>query len=81
MIWKDECFKSFTETWAAIYRPAKNKEGELVGGDAESVNFLQSCAETLFLVNVVDNDYMEGDLNEIMHRFIEANKELIDSIE
>lgn len=63
IIWKDECFETFTEIWAAIYEPFKNKEGELTGGDAESVAFLKECHDSLFLVNVVDNNFIEGDLD------------------
>jgi len=81
MIWKDECFRSFNETWAAIYKPLRDKEGNLTGGDVESVAFLNECHNTLFLVNIVDNDYIEGDINSLMRKFIEQNKHLIDSIE
>jgi hypothetical protein len=48
----------------------KDKEGNLTGGDPESVKFLQECHDSLFLVNVVDNNYISGDLNKIMLDFI-----------
>lgn len=36
LIWKNECFKSFSQTWAAIYKPTKTS-----AGDEESVRFLE----------------------------------------
>ena len=73
VIWKDECFKGFSETWSAIYKPQRNKSGELEGGDKDSADFLKKCSEEMWLVNIVDNDYIGGDLTKIMDQFIEAN--------
>jgi len=56
------------ETWAVIYKP---KEG--VEGDEASVSFLQKCQEDLYLVNIVDNDYIEGDLYSNLLKFTELN--------
>jgi len=67
-IWKDEAFKAWMETWAVIYKP---KEG--VEGDEASVSFLQKCQEDLYLVNIVDNDYIEGDLYSNLLKFTELN--------
>jgi methylenetetrahydrofolate reductase (NADPH) len=76
LIWKNECFKAFSQTWAAIYRPTKTSPGE-----EESIRFLEEQAMSLFLVNVVDNDYIHGDLNNLIHTFIEDNSDLIKSLQ
>ena len=31
-------------------------------------------------MNIVDNDYVDGDLNKVIEEFIEANKDFIDSL-
>lgn len=77
LIWKDECLNTFKDIWAPIYTPTIDKEGSLSGGDEESINFLNQCTETLFLVNVVDNNYITGDLNKIILDFIEQHQEKI----
>ena len=80
LIWKDECFRTFTETWAAIYKPQKDKEGNLTGGDDESIKFLTQCRDTLFLVNVVQNDFIGGDLNKILEQFVTEHQEAINKL-
>lgn len=67
-IWKDEAFKSWVETWGIIYT------------DEESKKFLQSCCDDMYLVNIVDNDFIEGDLYKNLLRFIEANQETINAL-
>lgn len=67
-IWKDEAFKAFTETWATIYT------------DEESKAFLKKCHEDMFLVNIVDNDYIEGDLCKNLLTFVEQNQEAINAL-
>lgn len=70
IIWKDECLKTLSETWAPIYKPTKDKEGNMVGGDGDSIAFLQHCHKSFFLVNVVDNNYISGDLSKTITDFI-----------
>jgi methylenetetrahydrofolate reductase (NADPH) len=60
-IWKEEAFRAWLDTWAVIYK------------DEESKDFLQKCHDDMFLVNIVDNDYIEGDLYANLLRFIELN--------
>ena len=31
-------------------------------------------------MNIVDNDYVDGDLNKVIEDFIETNKDFIDSL-
>lgn len=69
LIWKDEIFRQWIDPWAIIY-----------GGDSPSSAFLQRCHDTFYLVNVVDNDFINGDLDKVFQDFIQEHKALIDSI-
>ena len=61
-IWKNEALKSFVDTWSIIY------QGE--NGDSASAQFLEKCQNEFFLVNIVDNNFVEGDLNKVMLDFV-----------
>ncbi len=50
-VWKDEAFGLWLTAWASVY-----EEG------GESRRLLERIHDTYFLVNVVDNDYVDGDL-------------------
>ena len=54
------------DPWALVY-----------GHASESFQFLQRCHDTMYLVNVVDNDFVNGDLDKIFADFIIENKALI----
>ena len=69
LIWKDEIFAQWLDPWAIIY-----------GAESPSAEFLKRCHDTLYLVNVVHNDYVNGDLDQVFTDFISENKALIDSI-
>ena len=69
MIWKDEAFQSWVDIWAVIY-----------GNDNESYKFLEKVQRTFFLMNIVDNDFINGDLNKVILDFVDENKQLIDSL-
>ena len=73
MIWKDEALNIFTNTWAVIYKPAKNDKDEDLPGDEPSVEFMKKCSQDLFVVNIVENDFVNGDLNKVIKDFIEEN--------
>ncbi|CAF0895384.1 unnamed protein product [Adineta steineri] len=49
MIWKDEAFSLWTERWGKLYEP-----------ESRSHAIIEQIANTYFLVNLVDNDYVEG---------------------
>jgi len=51
MVWKDEAFQTWDEEWASLYPE----------GDA-STKVLTSIKNSYFLVSMVDNDYIHGDL-------------------
>jgi len=73
MIWKQEALNVFPRTWAQIYKPHKNDKGEDVNGSPESVKFLEECTKKLFVMNIVENDYVSGDLNKVITDFIQIN--------
>jgi len=50
-VWKDEAFALWRTTWAIIY-PA----------GSPSANVLKEIQETFVLVNIVDNDFINGDI-------------------
>jgi methylenetetrahydrofolate reductase (NADPH) len=69
LIWKQEAFASWLDQWAVIY-----------GFDTPQFHFLNKCHDSFYLVNVVDNDYITGDLNKVFLDFIDQNQELINSL-
>jgi methylenetetrahydrofolate reductase (NADPH) len=69
IIWKDEAFGQWMDPWALVY-----------GHDSPSAAFIQRCHDTMYLMNVVDNDYINGDLDKVFAQFIDEHKALINSI-
>lgn len=69
-LWKNEAFNSWLDKWAYIYP-----------SDSPSYAFLKHVHDTFYLVNVVENDYVHGDLSAIMLDFISKNQDAIDAIE
>eukprot|EP00352_Strombidinopsis_acuminata_P001216 CAMPEP_0176346076 /NCGR_PEP_ID=MMETSP0126-20121128/5949_1 /TAXON_ID=141414 ORGANISM="Strombidinopsis acuminatum, Strain SPMC142" /NCGR_SAMPLE_ID=MMETSP0126 /ASSEMBLY_ACC=CAM_ASM_000229 /LENGTH=111 /DNA_ID=CAMNT_0017693397 /DNA_START=1014 /DNA_END=1349 /DNA_ORIENTATION=+ len=67
--WKDEAFRSWVDKWASIYEK-----------ESESYSFLHKIHDSFFLVNIVHNDFVGGDLNKCIEDFITNHKELISSI-
>ena len=55
LIWKDEAFSLWMNDWASIYE-AKSR----------SYKLLKEIYDTYYLVNIVDNDYVDGDLMKQM---------------
>lgn len=53
----------------------------MTGGDDESIEYLKKCKEEFYLINIVDNDFVDGDLNKIMLDFVEQNQELINTLQ
>ncbi|GAQ85933.1 methylenetetrahydrofolate reductase [Klebsormidium nitens] len=51
MVWKDEAFDIWTSEWASIYPD-----------DSPAKKVLQETHDGYFLVSIVDNDYIRGDL-------------------
>lgn len=68
--WKNEAFSCWLDKWASIYEQGSSSQA-----------FLKHVHDTFYLVNVVENDYIGGDLTIIMLDFIQRNQDLINSIE
>ena len=66
-IWKDEAFALWKSQWASCYE--KN---------SDSYNVLESVRNEWWLVNIVDNDYINGDIYAFINAVIEFNHDLID---
>jgi len=64
MYWKEEAFASLTDVWGMVY-----------GIDSDSYKLLSKIQENFFLVNVVDNDFICGDMPKLFETFMEENKE------
>ena len=62
-VWKDEALDLWLTSWAAVY-----DEG------SESRRLLQRIHDTYFLVNVVDNDYVDGDLLGFLLEAVQAEE-------
>ena len=50
-IWKDEAFGLWMNDWSSIYEQ-----------ESASFKILKEIYETYYLVNIVDNDYVDGDM-------------------
>ena len=51
LIWKDEAFSLWMDDWASIYK-----------AKSESYEIIKEIYDTYYLVNVVDNDYVAGNM-------------------
>ncbi|ONM10745.1 brown midrib2 [Zea mays] len=51
MVWKDEAFEIWTRGWGCMF-----PEGD------SSRELLEKVQKTYYLVSLVDNDYVQGDL-------------------
>mgnify|MGYP001082917213 FL=1 len=59
-IWKDEAFELCTSQWASIY-----EEGSV------SRQIIETIHDTYFLVNIVDNDYINCKMLDMFERLLE----------
>ena len=55
LIWKDEAFSLWMNDWASIYE-----------AKSESYKLIKEIYDTYYLVNIVDNDYVDGELMQQM---------------
>lgn len=65
-IWKDEAFSFWLDKWASIYEK-----------ESKTYEYLKSVHDSFYLVNVVENDFVNGNLSKALETFIDANKPLI----
>jgi len=59
-VWKDEAFALWMSQWGSLYAV-----------DSESYNIIKLIADTYYLVNIVDNDFISGNIFAIFHEAIE----------
>tara|TARA_B100000315_G_scaffold260911_1_gene327223 strand:- start:3857 stop:5617 length:1761 start_codon:yes stop_codon:yes gene_type:complete len=55
-IWKDEAFELWLTDWASIYE-----------NDSISYKLIKEIHNSYYLVNIVDNDYVDGNIFKIFH--------------
>lgn len=48
--------------------------------DSKTYEYLKTIHDSYYLVNVVENDFIGGNLSEILSKFIDSNQALIKSI-
>ena len=63
-IWKEEAFGKFND-WINIYD--ENDENQ-----SKTKEFLKKTKEDIYLVTLVDNDYVEPTLEKILHSFLDS---------
>jgi methylenetetrahydrofolate reductase (NADPH) len=64
LVWKDEAFALLLKHWVCLYPE-----------DSDSYQVLKNLYDTFYLVNIVENDYIEGDIFAIFKEIInEGNK-------
>ncbi|GBG32729.1 Methylenetetrahydrofolate reductase 1 [Hondaea fermentalgiana] len=59
LVWKDEAFGLWVRGWASIYEE-----------DSSSYNLLYDMHDGYFLVNIVDNDFIDGDIFDLFDRLV-----------
>ena len=69
VIWKDEAFQCWLDNWGFIY-----------GFESPSFKYLELVHNNFFLVNVVDNDVVNGDLNGVFSDFIDKYQDIINQL-
>ena len=60
MVWKDEAFDLWTSEWGSLY----SSESE---DDVKSLGILQQVKSSYFLVSLVDNDFINGDIFKLFY--------------
>ncbi len=58
-IWKDEAFSLWGSKWQRLYKSS-----------SRSFQLLQECMDTMMLVNLVENDFMSGNIFAPFHRLM-----------
>jgi len=61
--WKDEAFHIWLSEWACLYDEA-----------SKSAELLKQIHDTFYLVTVIENDYVRGNLPATMHKVIDRIK-------
>jgi len=63
LVWKDEAFSLWLQVWAPIYDE-----------ESTSSEIIHTVHDTFFLVNLVDNDFMRGDIFAVFNELLAARE-------
>ena len=66
-IWTKEIFDHIRKDWMEIYEDG-----------SKSQTVLNRLIGSYYLINIVENDYIGGDLNKVLLKFIDENQELVE---
>lgn len=69
-LWSEELFQHIKDEWIPLYEK-----------ESKTTEVLTSLHDNYYLVNIVDNDFVNGDLQEVIEKFIDENLEAINSYE
>ena len=69
-MWSKELFDHIKNEWMTIYK-----------SDSKSYEIIQTLHDNYYLVNVVDNDFVNGNLEKILLDFISDNQDVIKNID
>lgn len=70
MVWKKEAFALWETQWKAIYDKSNSND---IG---QSVKVLEKIQNSYYLVSVVDNDFVNGNIWEFFEKMIELSKKI-----
>lgn len=62
--WKDEAFAIWKSQWQCLYKKGIPSE------DSDSWNNIEQIRNTFYLVNVIDNDYIHGDIFALFEKLL-----------
>jgi len=62
-VWKDEAFSLWNSHWASNFLE-----------ESPSFKILNHISSTFYLVSIVENDYVNGDLFDVCNKFIFSTK-------
>jgi len=69
-LWSEELFHNIKDEWISLYEK-----------DSKSHKIISSLHDNYYLVNIVENDFVNGNLQEIIEKFILENAESIQNYE
>ena len=61
LVWKDEAFDLWLSSWGALYAE-----------ESPSYETLEEIHDTYYLINVVDNDFVSGDIFSLFRQVVDA---------
>ncbi|PRP86322.1 methylenetetrahydrofolate reductase [Planoprotostelium fungivorum] len=62
LVWKDEAFALWTTQWISLYKAG-----------SQSVQILEQVRDTFYLVNIVDNNFVDGNIFDVVDEVLKAS--------